>query len=105
MIGRECKNMTNNIICSIKEGKEKIGHLKSDDVILLTIFNEDKFIHSENQKINREKGEKLIDKAEKIEYQDNDFFGRLSLFGVRKSKLVYNLLFQQKNEQIIEHPF
>jgi hypothetical protein len=27
------------------------------------------------------------------------------LFGVRKSKLVYNLLFQQKNEQIIEHPF
>ena len=48
------------------------------------------------KELKRKKGENLIDNADSIEYQDNEFFGRLSLYGVTSEKnLIHNLLFSQ----------
>ncbi len=48
------------------------------------------------KKIKKEKGEELIKQAENILYQNNDFFGTLSLYGVLREKdVIHNILFPQ----------
>ena len=53
----------------------------------------------ESRRISKEKSEKLIDLANKILYQDNSYFGVLSLEVGKKIKdpnIVNNLLFPQQ---------
>ncbi len=86
----------NNITCSVKEAKKLLKHMKDEDVITLTIINNKNYIHSQPERIKKKNGEELIDMADIIEYQDNDIFGRLSLYGVVKEKdIIHNLMFPQ----------
>ena len=88
--------MNGVITCSVKEAAKLIEHLNEDDMITLTIIDKKTHIHIQPKRIKKKNGEKLIDKAGNIEYQDNDIFGRLSLYGVTKEKdIIHNLLFYQ----------
>ncbi len=89
--------MNGIITCSVKEATKLMEHLNEDDMVTLTIVDKKaKIIHTEPRRIKKKNGEKLLAKAETIEYQDNDFFGRFSLFGTKKDKdIVQNILFPQ----------
>lgn len=89
--------MNGVITCSVKEAAKLIEHLNEDDMITLTIIDKKThIIHSQPKRIKKNKGEELLDKAESIEYQNNDIFGRLSLYGVTSEKnIIHNLLFPQ----------
>jgi hypothetical protein len=79
------------------EGVNNImSHLNDDDIVILTTLNINTLEHSENQRITKKKGKEYIDKAKSIEYQDNDYFGRLSLSGISQDEdVIHNLLFVQ----------
>ena len=84
------------ITCSVKEAKEFIEHLNDEDMLTLTIINKRTHIHSKPERIKKKNGEELIEKADSIEYQDNDIFGRISLYGiVKENDVIHNLLFYQ----------
>ena len=86
----------NSITCSVKEAKKLLKHMKDEDVITLTILNNKTYVHNQPERIKKKNGEELIDMAGLIEYQDNEIFGRLSLYGVVKEKdIIHNLLFPQ----------
>ena len=89
--------MNGVITCSVKEAVKLMEHLNEDDMITLTIIDrKSHIIHSQSKRIKKKSGEKLIDNADSIEYQDNDIFGRISLYGVTSEKnLIHNLLFPQ----------
>lgn len=88
--------MSNVIMCSVKDAKKLFEHMNDDDMITLTVFSKKSFQHDKPKRIRKKNGEELIEKADSIEYQDNDFFGRLSLYGVVEEKdIVHNLLFPQ----------
>ena len=89
--------MNGVITCSVKEAAKLIEHLNEDDLITLTIIDKKShIIHNQPKRIKKKNGENLIDNADSIEYQDNDIFGRLSLYGVTSEKnLIHNLLFPQ----------
>lgn len=75
---------------------ELMEHLNENDMITLTIINKRTHIHSKPERIKKKNGEELIEQADSIEYQDNDFFGRISLYGVVKEKdIIHSLLFYQ----------
>lgn len=84
------------IVCSIKEASELMGHMDGDDMVVLTVIDKKTFAHKMPERIKKKKGEELINQAEDIFYQDNDFFGTLSLYGVLKEKnIIHNILFPQ----------
>ena len=89
--------MSNTVVCSVKQAMELMAHMNEDDMVTLTINNIKSFKHDvPTKKIKKEKGEELIKQAEIIYYQNNDFFGRLSLHGiVRDNNIVHNILFPQ----------
>lgn len=88
--------MNGIITCSVKEATKLMGHLNEDDMVTLTIIDKKTHVHSQPERIKKKNGERLFEKAESIEYQDNDIFGRLSLYGVVKEKtVIHNLLFPQ----------
>jgi hypothetical protein len=91
--------MNNVLRCSIKHAKELLKHLRDDDMITITVFDKKNYKHLENKRIDKKNGEKLIEQANSIEYQDNDFFGRLSLYGVFQENITYNLLFCQRRPE------
>lgn len=71
-----------------------------DDMIVLNIVEEndvDSYIHKITVRKNKDYGIKLVDKATNARYQDNDFFGVISLEGVIKNKMniTHNILFPQ----------
>lgn len=72
-------------------------HLNEDDMVTLTIIDKRaKIKHSKPQRIKKKNSEKLLEEAETIEYQDNDFFGRFSLYGgTNETNIVQNILFPQ----------
>ena len=84
------------IVCSAKEAIKLMEHMDKDDMVILSVINRENFTHHD-ENIKKEKGEILIRQADSIEYQNNDFFGTLSLFGVLKEKnlTVHNILFPQ----------
>lgn len=90
--------MNGIITCSVKEATKLMEHLDEDDMVTLTIIDKKaKIIHSQPKIIKKKNGEKLLEKAETIEYQDNDFFGRFSLYGVTKERsIIQNILFPQR---------
>ena len=84
------------ITCTAKEALSLLKHMNGDDMVTLTINNTKTLIHEKPIRIKKNKGEELINEADSIEYQDNDFFGRLSLHGVTKEKsIIHNILFPQ----------
>lgn len=86
----------NSITCTAKEALELLQGMKANDMVTLTINNTATFKHTKPIRVRREKGEELINKADNIEYQDNDFFGRLSLYGITTEKeIIHNILFPQ----------
>lgn len=88
--------MSSLIMCSVKDAKKLFDHLNDDDMITLTVFSKKSFKHDEPKRIKKKNGEELIERADTIEYQNNDVFGRLSLYGVIEEKdIVHNLLFPQ----------
>lgn len=87
----------NEIMCSVKDAKKLFEHMNDDDMVTLTVFSKKTFKHNKTKRIKKTNGEELIDKADIIEYQDNEIFGRLSLYGVVKEEdVIHNLLFAQK---------
>lgn len=71
-------------------------HLNEDDMLTLVIINKKTHLHSKPERIKKKSSEELLQKANSIEYQDNDFFGRFSLFGTVKDKdIIQNILFPQ----------
>jgi len=84
------------IICSVKEAYELMSHMDENDTVILTVVNKKTYIHDKPRKIKKKKGEALIRQADNIFYQDNDFFGTISLYGVLKEKcIIHNILFPQ----------
>ena len=89
--------MNEIITCSVKEATRLMEHLNEDDMVTLTIIDKRaKIKHSKPQRIKKKNGEKLFAKAETIEYQNNDIFGRFSLYGTTKERnIIQNILFPQ----------
>lgn len=86
----------NEIICSVKDAKKLIEHMNDDDMVTLVILRKNPFIHTKPERIKKTRGEKLIEMADSIKYQDNSIFGRLSLYGVVQEKdTIHNILFYQ----------
>lgn len=84
------------IVCSVKEAFELMKHMDENDMVVLSVFNKKTYVHDIPRKIRKKKGEELIEKANNICYQDNDFFGTLSLYGVLQEKdTIHNILFPQ----------
>lgn len=89
--------MNDVIMCSVKDAKKLFEYMNDDDMITLTVFSKKTFKHNKTKRIKKKNGEELIDRADSVEYQDNEIFGRLSLYGVVKEEdVIHNLLFAQK---------
>ena len=97
--------MNGTITCSINEAIKLMSHLSEDTMVTLTIVDKKTKIHNPSKRIKKRDSKKLLTKAEMIEYQDNDFFGRFSLYGtVRDKNIIQNILFPQLEwEYIIVH--
>lgn len=86
--------MSGIITCSAKEAAKLIEHLNEDDVVTLTIINKKTHVYKEPERIFKQKSEELFKKADDIEYENNDIFGRFSLYGVVRDKdIIHNILF------------
>ena len=84
------------ILCSVKDAVKLMEHMGDDDMVILTVINKKDYVHDVPRRIKKTKGEELIKQADNIFYQDNDFFGTISLYGVLKEKdSIHNLLFPQ----------
>lgn len=81
------------VICSVREACKLID-MDANDIVVLTTINKENFLHEVPKRIMKQQGKELIEQAEDIFYQDNDFFGVLSLRGVVKGKdIIHNILF------------
>lgn len=70
--------------------------MDENDIVILSVINRKTYVHDIPRKIEKKNGEELIRKADNILYQNNDFFGTLSLYGVLKEKnIIHNILFPQ----------
>lgn len=88
--------MSETITCSVKDAIKLMEHLNENDMVTLTIVNKRTMVHKEPRRIEKKKGEEFLRKADNIEYEDNDFFGRFSLYGVVRDKnIIHNILFPQ----------
>lgn len=88
--------MNGIITCSVKEATKLMEHLNEDDMVTLTIINKRTHIYSEPKRIKKKNSKELLNNADSIEYEDNDIFGRLSLYGVVSDKnIIQNILFPQ----------
>ena len=84
------------IVCSAKEAYELMKHMDENSMVVLTILDKKTHMHSIPKRIKKKNGEELIKQADNIFYQDNDFFGTLSLYGVLQEKdIIHNILFPQ----------
>mgnify|MGYP007105999600 FL=1 len=84
------------IVCSVKDAFELMKHMDENDMVILSVIDKKSYIHDIPKKIKKKKSEELIEKADNIRYQDNDYFGTLSLYGVLKEKdTIHNILFPQ----------
>ena len=87
--------MNGIITCSVKEATKLMEHLNEDDMVTLTIINKKTHIYKEPERIKKKNSEELLKEADSIEYEDNDFFGRFSLYGNKERNKVQNILFPQ----------
>lgn len=84
------------VVCSVKDAFELMKHMDENDMVVLSVVNKRTYVHDIPRRIKKKNGEELIKKADNICYQDNDFFGTLSLYGVLQEKdTIHNILFPQ----------
>lgn len=84
------------VVCSVKEAFKLMEHMNEDDMVILTVIDKKKYLHDVSKRIKKKNGEELIKQADDIFYQNNDFFGTLSLYGVLQEKdTIHNILFPQ----------
>lgn len=84
------------IVCSAKKACELMEHMNEDDIVILSVIDKKTYLHEIPKRIKKKNGEELIRQANDIFYQNNDFFGTLSLYGVLKEKdIIHNILFPQ----------
>lgn len=84
------------IVCSAKQACELMNHMDDNDLVILRVIDRKTYIHNPNKNIKKKSGEELIKRADNIMYQNNDFFGTLSLYGVIRDKnVIHNILFPQ----------
>lgn len=84
------------IVCSVKDACKLIEHMNENDMIILSVMDGKRYLHDVPKRIRKKCGEELIEQAEDILYQNNDFFGVLSLYGIMKDNgVIHNLLFPQ----------
>lgn len=90
--------MIENIMVVTKdEAKKIIDNAPGDSVVLITL-NTKTYVHSVGKRIQKTNSEIFLDNAKKILYQDNDFFGTMSLYGIvqkEEDAIIHNLLFPQ----------
>lgn len=67
---------------------------EASGMIWVDSFNGITFIHTRPRQITIDEGKRIINKANTVDYQDNDFFGLLSLEGVQEF-MVHNIKFPQ----------
>ena len=67
---------------------------EASGMIWVDSFNGITFIHTRPRQITIDEGKRIINKANTVDYQDNDFFGLLSLDGVQEF-MVNNIKFPQ----------
>lgn len=94
--------MSETIVCSVEEAFELLEHVDKDAILVLAIINRKKHLHQKTRKINKENGEEYIRRADSIFYQNNDFFGMLSLYGVLNKEdrdTIHNILFPQSEQK------
>ena len=77
---------------SKEEAKQLIDSAQGK--IWIDSFNGITFIHTRTQQISVDEGKKIINKASTVDYQNNDFFGLLSLEGVQEF-MIHNIKFPQ----------
>ena len=77
---------------SKEEAKKRIDD--APGMILMDSFNGVTYIHTRPRQITIDEGKRIINKATMVDYQDNDFFGLLSLDGVQEF-MVHNIKFPQ----------
>ncbi len=85
------------IVCTVKEACNLMKHMDENDTVILTVINKKTYFHEVPKRIKKKNGEELIQQANDIVYQNNDFFGILSLYGVLKEEdnIIHNILFPQ----------
>ena len=76
--------------------KEKAKQIidEAPGMIWIDSFNGMTFIHTRPRQITIDEGKRIINKANTVDYQNNDFFGLLSLEGVQEI-MVHNIKFPQ----------
>jgi len=72
--------------------KEKAKQIidEAPGMIWIDSFNGMTFIHTRPRQITIDEGKRIINKANTVDYQNNDFFGLLSLEGVQEF-MVHNI--------------
>ena len=76
--------------------KEKAKQIidEAPGMIWIDSFNGMTFIHTRPRQITIDEGKRIINNANTVDYQNNDFFGLLSLEGVQEF-MVHNIKFPQ----------
>ena len=76
--------------------KEKAKQIidEAPGMIWIDSFNGMTFIHTRPRQITIDEGKRIINKANTVDYQNNDFIGLLSLEGVQEF-MVHNIKFPQ----------
>ena len=72
---------------------------KAPGKIWIDSFNGITFIHTIPRQISVDEGKRMINKAVTVDYEDNDFFGLLSLDGVQEF-MIHNIKFPQYSNNI-----
>ena len=87
------------MILESKEEAKKMIDASPSELIVISTINPVTYVHGKSKKIKKKKGKSLVDKATEIKYQDNDFFGMLSLYGVldknMDTRVIHNISFPQ----------
>lgn len=82
-----------------KDAAKKMIDEAPGDTVMILKLNTISYAHSKPKRKRKDDGKRLIDRANEIEYQNNDFFGRMSLYGIPDDKgrrdIIHNILFPQ----------
>lgn len=83
--------------------KEKAKQIidEAPGMIWIDSFNGITFIHTKPKQISIDEGKRIISRALTIDYEDDDFFGLLSLEGVHEF-IVHNIKFPQKESCLLD---
>lgn len=81
-----------------KEMAKRIIDETPGDIVWIDTFDCITYVHTKPLRINKKESKRIIHKASEIDYEDNDFFSRISLMGIQGAPdtLMHNLSFPTK---------